>query len=119
MDPEMASVRHVLAGDWERLRELRLTSLAADPEAFGSTYAREVDQPASQWEGWAARSEDGTQERTFVLVGDDDRWLGTGAGTPRRLQRWVGDPQRDVGPPPSPRPSGGRRAVRRVCCMGD
>jgi RimJ/RimL family protein N-acetyltransferase len=74
--PEFARVRHVLAGEGARLRELRLASLAADPEAFGSTFAREVDQPASQWEGRAARSEDGTQERTFVLVGDDDRWLG-------------------------------------------
>ena len=35
-----------------------------------------TSQPGAAWEGWAARSEDGTQERTFVLVGDDDRWLG-------------------------------------------
>lgn len=76
LDPHFARVRPVLAGEGPRLRELRLASLAADPEAFGSTYAREVDQPALQWEERAARSEDGTEERTFVLVGDDDRWLG-------------------------------------------
>ena len=76
MNFDGVQVRHVLAGEWGRLRELRLASLAADPDAFGSTYAREVEQPAAWWEGWAARSESGTTQRTFVVVGDDDRWLG-------------------------------------------
>ena len=76
VDSEGVQVSHVLAGEWDRLRELRLASLAADPDAFGSTYAREADQPAAWWEGWAARSGAGTTQRTFVVVGDDDRWLG-------------------------------------------
>jgi RimJ/RimL family protein N-acetyltransferase len=76
VNSDAVRVRHVLADQWDRLRELRLASLAADPDAFGSTYAREVDQPAARWEGWAALSEDGTTQRTFVLVGEDDRWLG-------------------------------------------
>jgi hypothetical protein len=32
------SVRHVLSGEHDLLRKLRLVSLAADPEAFASTY---------------------------------------------------------------------------------
>jgi RimJ/RimL family protein N-acetyltransferase len=69
-------VRHVLAGEHARLRELRLASLASDPEAFGSTYARDSAQPAVWWERWAVQSADGTTQRTFVLVDDQDRWLG-------------------------------------------
>jgi GNAT superfamily N-acetyltransferase len=69
-------VRHVLAGEHARLRELRLASLAADPQAFGSTHARDCAQTEEWWEQWAARSDDGTTQRTFVLTDDDDRWLG-------------------------------------------
>jgi RimJ/RimL family protein N-acetyltransferase len=69
-------VRHVLAADRPLLRELRLAALAADPDAFGSTYGREAALPAEWWERWAAQSEEGTAQRTFVLVADDDRWTG-------------------------------------------
>lgn len=69
-------VRHVLAAEVARLHELRLASLAADPDAFGATYARDAAQPREWWERWAARSEEGTAERTFVLVDGEDRWLG-------------------------------------------
>jgi RimJ/RimL family protein N-acetyltransferase len=70
-------VRHVLAEEHTLLRELRLASLASDPQAFGSTHAREDAQTEEWWRQWAEQSQDGTAQRTFVLVGDeDDRWLG-------------------------------------------
>lgn len=59
-----------------RLRELRLTALAADPEAFGSTHLREAAEPMQWWERWAALSDDGADERTFVLADPGDRWVG-------------------------------------------
>jgi RimJ/RimL family protein N-acetyltransferase len=68
-------VRYVLAGEHDRLRQLRLASLAADPDAFGSTYAKEADEPAEWWQRWAAQSELGTNQRTLVLEADDGRWL--------------------------------------------
>jgi RimJ/RimL family protein N-acetyltransferase len=69
-------VRHVLAAEQARLREIRLASLVANPDAFGSTYARDLAHPQEWWDRWAARSQEGRSERTFVLVDDDDRWLG-------------------------------------------
>lgn len=66
----------MLAGEQARLRELRLAALAGDPAAFGSTYASDSAQAPVWWERWAAQSEDGTTQRTFVLVDDHDRWLG-------------------------------------------
>ena len=69
-------VRQVRRGDEALLRELRLASLAADPQAFGSTYARHATRPPEWSERWAADSEAGTSQRTFVLVGEDGRWLG-------------------------------------------
>jgi RimJ/RimL family protein N-acetyltransferase len=69
-------VRHVLSGEYDLLRQLRLASLDADPEAFASTYAEDAGQPAERWQWWAAQSENGTTQRTFVLVADDGRWLG-------------------------------------------
>jgi GNAT superfamily N-acetyltransferase len=69
-------VRHVLAGEADRLRELRLASLKADPHAFAVTYGADLAKPASWWEQGAARSDEGGEQRTFVVTDDDDRWLG-------------------------------------------
>jgi len=69
-------VRHALASEHAGLRELRLASLASDPEGFGGTYAQAVSQPSEWWERWAAQSELGTSQRTFVLEADDGRWVG-------------------------------------------
>jgi RimJ/RimL family protein N-acetyltransferase len=69
-------IRHVVAGEHERLRALRLASLATDPAAFASTHEREAALPSEQWEQWAALSDEGAAQRTFVLVADDDRWVG-------------------------------------------
>jgi len=69
-------VRHALASEHQQLREIRLESLAADPDAFGSTYERDLAHPPEWWERWAAQSELGASQRTFVLQADDGRWLG-------------------------------------------
>jgi GNAT superfamily N-acetyltransferase len=69
-------VRHVLTDEHPRLRELRLASVAADPEAFGSTPERESERPRGWWEERAARSDDGSSERVFVLEDHGGRWLG-------------------------------------------
>jgi RimJ/RimL family protein N-acetyltransferase len=76
LSPSALSVRHVRAGEQARLRELRLASLASDPEAFGSTYARDAAHSPDWWKQWAAQSADGTTQRTFVLVDREDHWLG-------------------------------------------
>jgi len=68
-------VRHLLAEEHELLRELRLASLAADPEAFASTHAEEAERPVDWWRWWAAESESGTTQRTFVVVAEDGRCL--------------------------------------------
>jgi len=68
-------VRHVLAHEADRLREIRLRSLATDPEAFGATFEGDASRPLDWWERGARRSERGGQ-RTFVVVDDEDRWLG-------------------------------------------
>lgn len=69
-------VRYLRAGEQAPLRQLRLVALATDPDAFGSTYASDASRPPEWWEEWAAQSEQGTTQRTYLLVDDDDRWLG-------------------------------------------
>jgi RimJ/RimL family protein N-acetyltransferase len=74
--PSSPRVRHVRADEHDRLRALRLQALSSDPAAFTATYARDVGQPPEWWHRWAAQSDAGDQQRTFVLVDAEDRWLG-------------------------------------------
>jgi RimJ/RimL family protein N-acetyltransferase len=45
-------VRRAALGDEPILRELRLQALADAPEAFGSTYERELARTTSDWQKW-------------------------------------------------------------------
>jgi len=72
-DPE---VRHVRAGEHQRLRALRLQALATDPAGFTATYDRDAGHPAAWWRRWADMSGAGDDQRTFVLTGPEDEWLG-------------------------------------------
>jgi GNAT superfamily N-acetyltransferase len=51
----MVLVREVTAGDWEALRDIRLEALRDAPEAFGSTFAREVVFEEADWQRRIAR----------------------------------------------------------------
>jgi RimJ/RimL family protein N-acetyltransferase len=69
-------IRPVDASEAAALRTIRLASLVADPDAFGSTYERDLAQPARWWERWAEQSATGDAQRTYVVVDEADRWLG-------------------------------------------
>jgi ribosomal protein S18 acetylase RimI-like enzyme len=69
-------LRPVRAHEGRRLRELRLACLAADPAAFTSNYADEAARPDEWWTRWAALSAAGIEQRTFVVVDEDDGWHG-------------------------------------------
>jgi GNAT superfamily N-acetyltransferase len=46
------SVRRAALGDEPILRELRLQALSDAPDAFGSTYEREVARTTADWQRW-------------------------------------------------------------------
>jgi len=46
------SVRRAVLGDELILRELRLEALSNAPDAFGSTYEREVARTTADWQRW-------------------------------------------------------------------
>jgi GNAT superfamily N-acetyltransferase len=60
-------IRPVRADEAGRLKALRLRALAADPDAFGSTYERDAARPDEFWVRMA--------EHTFVYE-ENGEWLG-------------------------------------------
>ena len=60
-------------GDWELWREIRLRALRGAPEAYGSTYERELTLPPELWQSRLA-------EGNSVLVLVDERPVAIGAG---------------------------------------
>jgi RimJ/RimL family protein N-acetyltransferase len=65
-------VRRVVPDDVARLRNVRLAALESDPLAFGSTLAREVALPQSEWERWAREHASGSEAATFLARACDD-----------------------------------------------
>jgi ribosomal protein S18 acetylase RimI-like enzyme len=49
------SVRRAVLGDETILREVRLQALSNAPEAFGSTYEREVARSTADWQRWISQ----------------------------------------------------------------
>ena len=46
------SVRRAVLGDEPILREVRLQALSDEPDAFGSTYEKEIARTTAEWQGW-------------------------------------------------------------------
>lgn len=74
--------RSITPDDWEDWRDIRLRSLLEDPDAFGSTYARESQFDESTWR---ART-DGISGPAMLAYADD-KAVGMGAG-------WLYEPGR-------------------------
>jgi ribosomal protein S18 acetylase RimI-like enzyme len=56
MSPSEIQIRQLLTADAATFRELRLEGLRLNPEAFGSTYEFEKDQPITRYTGWLTNS---------------------------------------------------------------
>ena len=56
MPPSEFQIRQLTPSDAESFRELRLEGLRLNPEAFGSTYDFEKDQPLERYTAWLTNS---------------------------------------------------------------
>jgi ribosomal protein S18 acetylase RimI-like enzyme len=61
MHGEGLRVRRATLGDEPTLRDLRLQAMSDAPEAFGSTYEREIARTTSDWQKWLSPG------ATFIL----------------------------------------------------
>ncbi len=86
----MAAIRLVVAGDADRLRQLRLRALADSPDAFGSSLEEERAHPESEWADLARRSQSADELAVFVAI-DGEQWVGMAAG------RWYDRDERVAG----------------------
>jgi ribosomal protein S18 acetylase RimI-like enzyme len=59
------AVRRAIPGDEPVLRALRLEAMTDAPDAFGSTYERELARAVADWQRWLSPN------ATFVLDGSD------------------------------------------------
>jgi len=66
-----ATVRRIRPEDASTFRRLRLSALATDPLAFGSTSAREEAYPEIHWTEWTIRDSEGEGEAIFLVSEGD------------------------------------------------
>jgi ribosomal protein S18 acetylase RimI-like enzyme len=72
-------IRLATRGEWERLRDLRLRSLADAPDAFGSTLDDERGHGEAGWVGWIEGWE-GARNALFVAERGTE-WIGMAVGS--------------------------------------
>jgi GNAT superfamily N-acetyltransferase len=77
------SVRVLGGDDWPTWRDIRLRALRDSPNAFGSTYAREIRFTETDW-----RRRLEAPDQVSVLVLEDGRPVGMGGGFPD-LPGWL------------------------------
>ena len=69
-------LRRAAFGDEPLLRELRLQALSDAPDAFGSTYEREVARTTSDWQRWMSPGVtfilEGSQGANGIVAGQHD-----------------------------------------------
>jgi ribosomal protein S18 acetylase RimI-like enzyme len=68
------NARRLVLNDLPLLKSLRLEALSEDPDAFGSTYEREVDRTDDEWQRWF------TLGAVFVASQGSDDAVGLAAG---------------------------------------
>jgi ribosomal protein S18 acetylase RimI-like enzyme len=71
----MHTIRRIRSDEGAMLRDLRLRALRDDPDAFGSSYQREVDRSGEAWEKWAVESAAGQRQCLFVAESRSS-WVG-------------------------------------------
>ncbi len=98
------SIRRIRVEDAAAFRQLRLRALAADPNAFASSYESEVNRTIETWETWAALSSAGPDQAMYLAEVDDDLVGLAGAfrleDDPRRMHlisMWVDPEHRRTG----------------------
>jgi GNAT superfamily N-acetyltransferase len=63
-----ATIRRVRAGDWGRLRDVRLRALRSDPRSFGSTHAEVAARDDGFWRTWATEHSRGQDHCTLLAL---------------------------------------------------
>src|SRR5437867_3095831 len=72
--------------DWQRVRDLRLRALLDAPDAFGSTYAEEVEEDEEGWRAWTTGWSGAADQTLFAA--EDEGWVGIALGV-----RWEEEPE--------------------------
>lgn len=75
-------VRRMAANEWRELRALRLESLQASPEAFGTRLAEAAALPQGDWQEQAMRAAAAPDDALFVAVDGTGAWVGSAAVGP-------------------------------------
>lgn len=94
------TVRRAAAGDEASLRARRLEALSDAPDAFGSTYERELARTEADWRRWFSPGvtlfleANGVTGGLVVRLRDDDE-----PGVVHLLAMWVHPTLRGTGPP--------------------
>ena len=78
--PDGIQIRPIRPTDLQAYKALRLEALKSHPEAFGSDYSEQVNEPDSFWEARIRSSLDGRASRIVVAADDSTNHLAGMAG---------------------------------------
>lgn len=74
--------------DWEGIKNLRLEALKTDPQAFGSSYEKELQQPDEQWKNGIEKTLGENPQELLLIAKDGDQYIGMIGAFPKNENTW-------------------------------
>lgn len=62
--------------DWQKVKELRLDALRQDPQAFGTSYEENFNEPDTYWKEKLKKSIGNNAKEILVIAKEDDKYIG-------------------------------------------
>jgi ribosomal protein S18 acetylase RimI-like enzyme len=82
------TVKRIISSDWQEYKKIRLEALKNEPQAFGSSYAKENERTEIEWQNKLAKSEDLNGTSFFYAVSKSGLFVAVGGAYQDNNKQW-------------------------------
>ena len=81
-------VKRVTSLDWQEYKKIRLEALKKEPQAFGSSYAKEKVRSENEWKDKLVKSENSNSLSFYYAVSKENKFVAIGGAYQDANKQW-------------------------------